>query len=95
MTFQYEASRRFSFVISLNAEEASSDTVDTGSNGFRFDAYVMGTLGLRAGIRVKVLAGLFSCKLDGIGVQAEVGAYIQLWGYFYYSISNYKDWENE
>lgn len=28
--------------------------------------------------------GLFSLKLDKIGITADVGAYAQLWGYFFY-----------
>ena len=32
--------------------------------------------------------GLISLKIDKIGIAAEVGAYAQLWGYFFYHL----DW---
>lgn len=31
--------------------------------------------------------GLFSLKLDKIGITADVGAYAQLWGYFFYHLA--------
>ena len=46
----------------------------------------MGTLGLRAGVRLEIYAGLISKDLASIGIVAETGAYAQLWGYFYYSL---------
>ncbi|EPR10538.1 InlB B-repeat-containing protein [Ruminiclostridium papyrosolvens] len=90
LTFQYENSKRHSFSLSLKSKKADSETIDLSTNGYQFDFYVMGTLGIRAGIRAKALVGLFSTKLDGIGLQIEAGAYARLWGYFYYSLSNYK-----
>ena len=35
--------------------------------------------------------GLFSLKVDKIGITAEVGGYVQLWGYFYY----HKTWQEK
>ncbi len=90
MTFQYENSKRHTFVLTLKSKQANSETIDLSTNGYQFDFYVMGTLGIRAGIRAKALVGLFSTKLDGIGLQIEAGAYARLWGYFYYSLTNYK-----
>ncbi len=90
MTFQYENSKRHSFSMSLKSKKADSETIDLSTNGYQFDFYVMGTLGIRAGVRAKALVGLFSTKLDGIGLQIEAGAYARLWGYFYYSLTNYK-----
>jgi len=92
MSFQYEKSQRHTFTMRLfHQNEGKSDTVDLGEEYFQFDFYVMGTLGVRAGIRAKVLFGLFSTKLDGIGVQFEAGAYARLWGYFYYCLSWNRD----
>ncbi len=90
MTFQYENSKRHSFTMSLKNKNAASETIDLSTNGYQFDFYVMGSLGIRAGVRAKALVGLFSTKLDGIGLQIEAGAYARLWGYFYYSLTNYK-----
>ena len=90
VSFSYEASKKHTVHILLFSEEAESESVDVGTNGYRFDFYVMGMMGIKAGVRAKVLVGLFSVKVDGIGIQAEAGLYAQFWGYFYLSITNFK-----
>ncbi len=49
-----------------------------------FQFYVMGMLGLRAGVRAEVSFGLFAIDLASIGAVVEFGPYIKLWGYFFY-----------
>lgn len=98
MTFQYENFKRHSFSLTVKSKSADSNSVDLSTNGYQFDFYVMGTLGIRAGIRAKATIGLFSTKLAGIGLQIEAGAYARLWGYFYYHLGNWKiagKWEKE
>jgi uncharacterized repeat protein (TIGR02543 family) len=90
ITYQYEKSKRHIFTLYLLGRKASNDTIDLGVNGYQLDLYVMGHIGLRAGIRAKVTIGLFSTKLAGIGLQFETGAYARLWGYFYYYLENWK-----
>jgi uncharacterized repeat protein (TIGR02543 family) len=90
MTFQYENFKRHSFTLSLNNKKGESNTVDLSANGYQFDFYVMGTIGIRAGLRIKITMGLFSTKLAGIGLQVEAGVYARLWGYFYYHLENWK-----
>lgn len=88
MSFQYEKSQRHTFSMMLfHRNESSSKTVDLSTERYQFDFYVMATLGIRAGVRAKVLFGLFSTKLAGVGLQLEAGAYARLWGYFYYCLS--------
>ena len=88
MSFQYEKCQRHSFTLLLfHTRDSSSKTVDISPERYQFDFYVMGTLGVRAGIRAKVMFGVFSVKLAGIGIKLEAGAYARLWGYFYYCLS--------
>lgn len=87
MTFNYSIAKRYSFTLNIFSKSSSSDCVDLIKSNYNFDLYVMGTLGLRAGIRLTVYTGLFSKKLASIGITAEAGAYVQMWGYFYYSTS--------
>ena len=88
MSFQYEKCQRHSFTLLLfHTRDSSSKTVDLTPERYQFDFYVMGTLGVRAGIRAKVMFGVFSVKLAGIGIKLEAGAYARLWGYFYYCLS--------
>ena len=55
----------------------------------------MGTIGIRAGLRLEMYVGLFSLKLDKIGITADVGAYAQLWGYFFYHLKWTENEEKE
>lgn len=87
MTFSYSNAKRYSFSFRLKAKTSSSSTVDLEESNYNFDFYVMGTMGIRAGIELEVGVGLFSLNLDSIGITADVGAYAQLWGYFYYHCS--------
>ena len=87
MNFEYSVSKRYTFTLNVFSKSSSSNCVDLTKSNYRFDMYVMGTLGLRAGIRLTVYAGLFSKKVASIGITAEAGAYVQMWGYFYYSTS--------
>ena len=87
MTFSYSVAKRYNFSIKLFHKQSTNETIDLEEANYNFDFYVMGTIGIRAGIELEVGVGLFSLKLDSIGICAEVGAYAQLWGYFYYHLS--------
>ena len=91
MTFQYENFKRHSFTLLVLSKSGENESIDLSTNGYQFDFYVMGTIGIRAGVRVKVTAGLFSTKLAAIGLQFETGAYARMWGYFYYHLENWKE----
>jgi len=47
----------------------------------------MGKIGLRAGINTEVYLALFTKDFASIGFSAKVGAYIRLYGYFYYHLT--------
>lgn len=85
--FSYQNAKRYIFAVNVFAGTATSDTVDIIPEQYDFRFYIMGTLGLRAGISLEIKVGLFSLDLDSIGLEGEVGAYVQLWGYFYYEVS--------
>lgn len=85
--FSYQNEKRYIFTLYLGAQTATSDTIDLKPEQYDFTFYIMGTLGLRAGISVDLKVGLFSLDLASIGLEGEVGAYVQLWGYFYYEVS--------
>ena len=87
MTFEYGNAKRYNFSLMLFHKQSTSETIDLEESHYQFDFYVMGTMGIRAGIELEVAVGLFSLKLDSIGITAEVGAYAHVCGYFYYSLS--------
>ena len=89
MSFEYEAAKRYTFSLKLFSRSVTNGTVDLVTPHYNFDFYVMGTVGIRAGVEFEIGIGLFSLKLDSIGITAETGVYARMWGYFYYHL----EWE--
>ena len=84
--FDYTKGTRYTFTLLLFTKQSTSDQLDLVDETYNFDLYVMGTLGLRAGIIARVELGLFTLSLDSIGLELETGPYVRLWGYFYYEL---------
>ncbi len=93
MTFSYMVAKQYNFSIKLFDKETTNEVVDLAKSQYNFDFYVMGTIGIRAGIEFEIAVGLFSLKLDSVGITAEAGVYAQMWGYFYYTCNYEKDRE--
>ena len=84
--FDYQKGTRYVFTLLLFSKTATSDKIDLVPETYNFQFYVMGTIGLRAGIVARVELGLFSLNLDSIGLEVETGPYVRLWGYFFYEL---------
>lgn len=84
--FEYEKATRFGFLFSLAKMSINYGKADLVDTNYRFTTYAMGTLAIRAGIKLTLAVGLFDTSLDSIGVSAEVGAYWQIWGFLYYHL---------
>ncbi len=87
MNFEYATQKLYNFSVRVKAKTSTNETIDIITPHYNFDFYVVGTIGIRAGLRLEMYVGLFSLKLDKIGITADVGAYAQLWGYFFYHLS--------
>ncbi|WP_434752918.1 InlB B-repeat-containing protein [Paenibacillus amylolyticus] len=87
--FYYKSAKRYSVTLRVLSFSGTSNTVSLPGDGdYQFSFYVMGTLGLRAGIHMEVKAGLGSVDWNSIGLSVEPGVYVNLWGYFYYQLKN-------
>jgi uncharacterized repeat protein (TIGR02543 family) len=86
MTFEYGVAKRYNFSLMLFHKKSTNEVIDLEEHHYQFDFYVMGTAGIRAGVELEVAVGLFSLKLDSVGICAETGVYARLWGYFYYHL---------
>ena len=84
--FWYEIGRRYSFTMQLLNSQTSNNTVSLIPEEYELEVYVMGMLGLRAGLRIDLAASLIHKKVAGVGISAEAGAYIELYGYFFYKL---------
>lgn len=84
MSFWYKNAKRYVFSLHVKGRKATSDTINIADEEYEFTAYAMGTIGIKAGVRLTVRVGLLSTELASVGLRAEVGGYVQLWGYLYY-----------
>ncbi|WP_338118536.1 InlB B-repeat-containing protein [Paenibacillus qinlingensis] len=87
--FSYKTAKRYSLTLGLISFTSNNSNFSLPGDGdYQFTFYVMGTLGLRAGVNMSVKAGVGKVEWDSIGLSAEPGAYVNLWGYFYYQTKN-------
>ncbi|BES64381.1 hypothetical protein SANA_08200 [Gottschalkiaceae bacterium SANA] len=84
--FYYENAKRYSYTVEVFGKNVTSDVVDMVEEHYEFTFYVMGTMGLKAGIIAEIKVGLFSTKVASVGFSAEAGVYTRVWGYFYYQL---------
>lgn len=89
---EYEVGKRYNFwfKIGLFKPTAGSSTMDLLDEKFAFQFYVMGKLGLKAGVRAKLYVGIGSGKFASVGIAAELGPYIKLYGFFVYEYTKYR-----
>ena len=86
MKFEYTTQKQYNFSVRVKSRQTTNETIDVITPQYTFDFYIIGTIGIRAGLRLEMYVGLFSLNLDRIGIVAEVGVYTQLYGYFFYHL---------
>lgn len=86
--FSYEKATRYTFAVNVKSKTTSSKQTDLRDEKYDFSVYVMGELGIRAGIKLSLDVGLISTKLNSVGISAEVGAYYKIWGFLYYNLAS-------
>lgn len=99
---EFEIGKRYSFwfKFGLFSPSSGTDTMDILDERFAFDFYVMGQLGLKAGVRANLRVGIGSVVAANVAVSAEIGPYVKLYGYFIYAYEKYRpantnDWTYE
>ena len=81
---EYVIGKRYTFWFDIISKTSGSSEMDLLDERFAFQFYVMGELGLKMGIELEIAAGIISTKIGSIGVTAEFGPYVKMWGYFIY-----------
>jgi len=91
-SLEYEVGKRYSFwfEIGLFKPTAGSSTMDLIDERFAFQFYVMGKLGLKAGVAAKVYVGIGTGELASVGIRGELGPYIKLYGFYVYEYTRYR-----
>jgi len=89
---QYEIGKRYDFYFKCAPfyYDAGCNTMDLIDESFAFQFYVMGRLGLKAGIRATLQFGIGSTYAANIGVGLELGPYMKFWGFFVYEYEKYR-----
>ncbi len=91
---EYMSGTRYNFWFAIKAKTAGNSTMDLIDETFSFQFYVMGHLGIRVGLKFGFAVGLFCIDLASIGIEAEVGAYVELFGYFFYQYDSVREQGN-
>lgn len=79
----YENVKQLSYTIYVNEQKTESSNADLKTPAFRADFYVFGMAGLRVGFKLDARVGLLSTKLDSVGVVAELGLFLEIYGFLY------------
>lgn len=89
---EYEVGKRYNFwfKIGLFKPEAGSSTMDLIDEKFAFQFYVMGRMGLKAGVEAKFYVGIGTGKFASVGITAELGPYLKMYGFFVYEYTKYR-----
>lgn len=89
---EYEVGKRYSFwfKIGLFKPTAGNSSMDLIDERFAFQFYVMGRLGIKAGIQAKFYVGIGTGKFASVGITAELGPYLKLYGFFVYEYTKYR-----
>jgi uncharacterized repeat protein (TIGR02543 family) len=86
--FEYQNGTRYCFWAKIGAKDAGSNQISLMDEKYTFQFYVMGVLGLRAGVRLEFAVGLLTVDLNSIGLTAESGVYTKLYGFFFYQLES-------
>jgi uncharacterized repeat protein (TIGR02543 family) len=81
---EYVIGKRYTFWFDIISKTSGNSQMDLLDERFAFQFYVMGELGLKMGVELEIAAGIISTKIGSIGVTAEFGPYVKMWGYFIY-----------
>lgn len=81
---EYQVGKRYNFWLHILDGKSGSSEMDLIDERFAFQFYVMGTLGIKAGVKAEIAFGILSTDLASVGANVEFGAYVKLYGYFIY-----------
>lgn len=81
---EYVVGKRYSFWFDIISKKSGSSEMDLLDERFAFQFYIMGKLGLKMGVEAEIAVGVISTKIGSIGVTAQFGPYVEMWGYFIY-----------
>ena len=90
VSFENLTAKYYSFNLRMFDRKGSFNVIDKQTNYSNFNLFIMGNLGVRAGVRVTLSVGLISVKLDNLGAMGELGLYLDLYGFFYF----HYDWKS-
>ena len=77
--------KRYNFSVTLFERTVKTDVIDLEKAHFSFKFYCMGTAGIKVGFEIELSLALFSSDVASVGISAELGVALGIWGYFYYS----------
>ncbi|MCR5742219.1 MAG: InlB B-repeat-containing protein [Lachnospiraceae bacterium] len=83
VSLTYGNAKQISANFTVFHPNSSSTVGDLETPNFRVDFYIFGMVGIRVGFMFDFRIGVISTKLASIGITAEIGVYLEFYGYFY------------
>ena len=92
-TLEYETGKRyiFWFKFGLYKPTGGSSTMDLIDESLAFQFYVMGKLEIKMGAKITIGANIGSSDVASVGIYAEVGPYVKLYGFFVYTFERMRE----
>lgn len=92
-TLEYETGKRYTFwfQFGLYKPTAGSSNMDLIDESLVFQFYVMGKLEIKMGAKITIGANIGSSDVVSVGIYAEVGPYVKLYGFFIYTYERMRE----
>ncbi len=92
-TLEYEMGRRYNFwfQVGLYKPTGGSATMDLIDESLVIQFYVMGKLAIKMGAKITLGVSLGSSDVAYVGIYAEVGPYVKLYGFFVYTFEQTRE----
>ncbi len=92
-TLEYEVGRRYNFwfQVGLYKPTGGSSTMDLIDESLVFQFYVMGKLEIKMGAKITLGVSLGTSDVAYVGIYAEVGPYVKLYGFFIYTYQQLRE----
>ena len=71
--FWYENAKRYTYSLMILTRTSTSETIPLKEERYELKFYVMGTIGLKAGVKLTMKVGFFDTDLNSVGLSAEAG----------------------
>lgn len=86
LDYYHTSCERQVYTLDLYSMKLANENLPMKEETYEFTAYIMGRVGVRAGIRTSVMLFVVDSEYVSVGFVGEAGLYFKFRGYFYYEL---------